>query len=303
MAEQRLPPSTIRRFYDLTATDYARDIAPVFALLAADFARWALACASLHRRGALVDPFDLEDSVDYSALKPDGLKAWNLLDVGTGTGALAAQFAGHAAPVLGVDLSAHMLRAGNVPNAVQADAHHLPFARRAFHLVTSSFGLNLCVPRPALASIARVLRPGGLFIFQEWASLDAPGRVFDEIFARYTPATLPDDDGPIRDMLERDSPWTARLQDADDYYDILKSAGFALVWAHESAFATVRLESLETFLASKFAWPWRRLILAALDPAARAALMDELQAALAPFTHADGSFNWSPPLFRVCAVR
>lgn len=303
MADPHLSPDTIRRFYDLAALDYARAIAPVFGLLAGDFARWALFCVSLHQRGALHDPFDLEDPATRSALAPGGLEAWAALDVGAGTGALAAHLAGDAAPVVAIDLSAQMLRAGKVLNAVQADAQRLPFRRATFHLASASFGLNLCAPRQALASLARVLRPGGLLVFQEWAAQDAPGRIFDDILARFTPDTLPDSAGPIRDMLERDSPWAARLQDVEDYYDAVKAAGFELVWAREDAFATAHLDSLDTFLACKLAWPWRRLILNALDRAAREALMAALRAALASFTRPDGAFDWSPPLFRVCAVR
>lgn len=303
MADLPISPDTIRRFYDLAAVDYARAIAPVFGLLAADLARWALFCASLHQRGALYDPFDVEAPAVQSILKPGALAGWTALDVGAGTGALAAHFAGYAASVVAIDLSAQMLRAGEVPNAVHADTHQLPFRRGVYHLAVASFGLNLCTPRQALASLARVLRPGGLLIFQEWAEQDAPGRIFDDILARFTPDDLPACDGPIRDMLDCDLPWTTRLQDADDYYDALKSVGFELVWAREDAFATAHLDSLDTFLACKLGWPWRRLILKTLDPAAREALMDGLRAALAPFTRNDGAFDWSPSLFRVCAVR
>jgi SAM-dependent methyltransferase len=303
MADLSFAPNTVRRFYDMAAADYARAIAPVFGVLAADLARWALACASLYQRGALYDPFDVEDYATPPDLMPVGPATWTAIDVGTGTGVLGAHLADHVARVVSVDLSAHMLRAGSLSQAVQADTHRLPFLRSAFHLACASFGLNLCTPRPALASVARVLRPGGLLIFQEWASLDEPSRAVDEVVAQFTPDDVPGHDGPIRDMLERDSPWSARLQDAEDYYDALKAAGFELVWAREGTFATARLSSPDAFLACKFAWPWRRLILQALDPAARDALRSALRVALAPFTRPDGAIDWSPPLFRVCAVR
>ncbi|MCC7205924.1 MAG: methyltransferase domain-containing protein, partial [Anaerolineae bacterium] len=283
------------------AAEYARAIAPVFGQFAADLARWATACAALHRRGTLHDPFDVTvpDSTN-----PGALAGWTALDVGTGTGALAARLGGPAR-LAGVDLSPAMLRAGSgqLPLRVQADAHRLPFGRGVFHLACASFGLNLCDPRPALASLARVVRPGGLLIFQEWAALDAPGRIVDEALADVAPDDVPGHDGPIRDMLERESPWVARLQDAEDYYDALKAAGFSLAWAQEGVFATARLDSVEAFLGCKFAWPWRRLVLDALDPAARGALWAALRDALRPFARSDGGFDWSPPLFRACAVR
>ncbi|MCC7207130.1 MAG: hypothetical protein IT323_07490, partial [Anaerolineae bacterium] len=58
MADPGPPPDTVRRFYDGAAAEYARAIAPVFGQFAADLARWATACAALHRRGTLHDPFD-----------------------------------------------------------------------------------------------------------------------------------------------------------------------------------------------------------------------------------------------------
>jgi ubiquinone/menaquinone biosynthesis C-methylase UbiE len=68
------------------------------------------------------------------------------------------------ARVLGVDLSAAMLREAELPGLVQADMRILPLRDRTFDGLWCQAAL-LHVPRPdvdvVLAEFARVLRPGG----------------------------------------------------------------------------------------------------------------------------------------------
>lgn len=109
-----------------------------------------------------------------------------VLEVGCGTGRLAAALADQGADVLGVDLDAGMLSvaAGRVPGRlVRADATRLPVATgsvdAAVTLATLEFAHD---PAVVLAEMARAVRPGGRIVAavlnprSPWGMLDRPGR-------------------------------------------------------------------------------------------------------------------------------
>ena len=112
----------------------------------------------------------------------DGLDA---LEVGCGAGQCTRWLAAHGARAVGLDLSLGMLRAGgraDGPSFVQADARRLPFARDSFDLACSAYGAVPFVadPRRIMREVARVLRPGGRWVFSvthpvRWAFPDDPG--------------------------------------------------------------------------------------------------------------------------------
>lgn len=89
----------------------------------------------------------------------DGKRA---LDLGCGTGRLLD--AANAARVVGVDLSAEMLRKAKAKSSavVRADGHHLPFADSSFDAVIAAQGvIRYMDAGRAFQEIARVLTPGG----------------------------------------------------------------------------------------------------------------------------------------------
>ena len=92
----------------------------------------------------------------------------NVLEVGCGTGALAARIADELqVPVTGVDQSARMveLTSGRGVKAVIGDACDLPFDDVAFDAVVAAWMLyHVADLDRALAQVRRVLRPGGLFV-------------------------------------------------------------------------------------------------------------------------------------------
>jgi len=107
------------------------------------------------------------------------------LDVAAGSGDLSlglARQVGSQGRVLVTDINARMLAsgrdrlldagiAGNV-SYVLADAEALPFADAAFHCVTIGFGLrNVTDKDAALASMFRVLKPGGRLLVLEFSKL------------------------------------------------------------------------------------------------------------------------------------
>jgi demethylmenaquinone methyltransferase/2-methoxy-6-polyprenyl-1,4-benzoquinol methylase len=110
-------------------------------------------------------------------------KGQKVLDLAGGTGDLAAAFAGKVGRdglVVLADINHAMLEegrrrlvdagiAGNVTIA-QVDAENLPFADGEFDRITIAFGLrNVTDKEAALASMYRVLKPGGKLLILEFS--------------------------------------------------------------------------------------------------------------------------------------
>ncbi|MHB8666447.1 MAG: class I SAM-dependent methyltransferase [Burkholderiales bacterium] len=133
----------LREMFDKTAADYDH-IEAIFA--------WG--SGSRYRRQALV----------RGGLKP-GMK---VLDVGVGTGLLAAQaciLTGSAALVTGVDPSPGMMAAAKLPEAmvlIEGRAESLPFPDNHFDFLSMGYALrHISDLAVAFAEFERVLKPGG----------------------------------------------------------------------------------------------------------------------------------------------
>ncbi len=127
----------------------------------------------------------------------------HVLDLASGTGDLAAQFArkvGAAGYVVSSDINANMLNTGRarlvdqgvVGNVryVQANAECLPFPDNHFDCVTIAFGLrNVTDKDAALRSMCRVLRPGGRLLVLEFSSPVVPG--LKSVYDTYSFKLLP----------------------------------------------------------------------------------------------------------------
>ncbi|HEX8496172.1 MAG TPA: class I SAM-dependent methyltransferase [Actinomycetales bacterium] len=113
-----------------------------------------------------------------------------VLEIGSGAAQCSRWLLGAGAQVVATDLSAGMLRRGRAIDAArpvpvplaQADAGRLPFADAAFDVVCSAYGAVPFVADSAqvMREAARVLRPGGRFVFSvthplRWALPDDPG--------------------------------------------------------------------------------------------------------------------------------
>jgi demethylmenaquinone methyltransferase/2-methoxy-6-polyprenyl-1,4-benzoquinol methylase len=130
-------------------------------------------------------------TIDCSGIRP-GQK---VLDLAGGTGDLAAKFSrivGATGQVTLADINHSMLLVGKEKltnmgimsnlNYVQANAEALPFPDNHFDLVTMAFGLrNVTEKSNALASIFRVLKPGGRLLVLEFSkpTSDVLSKIYD----------------------------------------------------------------------------------------------------------------------------
>ncbi len=91
-----------------------------------------------------------------------------LLDLGCGRGGIVERLHPLAGLTVGVDADLASLREHRAPSIprVQALAEALPFPAQAFDLVICSWVLeHLAEPEKAFEEVARVLKPGGHFVF------------------------------------------------------------------------------------------------------------------------------------------
>src|SRR4051794_28432720 len=103
-----------------------------------------------------------------------------VLDVATGPGYAAARAAARGAEAVGVDFSGEMVALARSlhPDVTfaEADAADLPFADGAFDAAIANFLMPHVTDLPAVvASLARVVRPGGRVALTTW---DAEGAVY-----------------------------------------------------------------------------------------------------------------------------
>ena len=126
----------------------------------------------------------------------------SILDVATGTGDLAIQFAEktNADRIVGLDLSEGMLSVARKKVSgkpivkkiefVQADSEALPFAENTFDAITVSFGIrNFENLEKGLSEIFRVLKNGGVFVVLETS---VPSQFpFKQGYHFYTKSILP----------------------------------------------------------------------------------------------------------------
>lgn len=130
-------------------------------------------------------------TIDCSGVR----RGQRVLDVAGGTGDLTAKFSrlvGQSGQVVLADINSSMLKmgrdklrnsgiSGNV-SYIQANAEALPFADNYFDCITISFGLrNVTDKDKALASMFRVLKPGGRLLVLEFSKpvLDPLSKIYD----------------------------------------------------------------------------------------------------------------------------
>ena len=178
-----------------------------------------------------------------TGLKPGGAA----LDVAAGSGDLTrglARQVGRLGFVWSTDINASMLAvgrdrvldagfAGNVRFAI-ADAEQLPFAASIFDCVTIGFGLrNVTDKAAALASMFRVLRPGGRVLVLEFSKLTV--EALEPAYDFYSFEVLPrlgravaDDADSYRYLAES----IRRHPSQDELLELMREQGFERCRCH-----------------------------------------------------------------------
>jgi ubiquinone/menaquinone biosynthesis C-methylase UbiE len=210
-----------------------------------------------------------------------------VLDVACGTGVVArraAELVGPGGKVVGLDLNAGMLavaRANNPAGAVEwrdGDGLALPFADASFDVVSCQHGLMFFPDRlRGLREMRRVLAPGGQVVVSTWGHLaDSPGyAALSAALARH----VSEEAGHLPPFA---------LGDRAELTSLLAAAGFEGVEATTDQI-TLRFPSAEEFVGNIAAGA--PTMLGALDQVAgatRRAVLDDVTAALRPYTTADG---------------
>ena len=116
-------------------------------------------------------------------------KCENALEIGCGTGAFARQLAGHCEKVVGLDLSAEMIRVARARSSrfenlefQLADAMTLDFPRSHFDFICSIATLHHLDQRQLLPKIKDGLKPGGVLVILDLVeSSGLMERMFDVV--------------------------------------------------------------------------------------------------------------------------
>ncbi len=191
-------------------------------------------------------------TIELSGVRP----GHSVLDIAGGTGDLAARFSrivGSDGTVVLADINASMLQVGrdklldsgyygNI-EFVQADAQYLPFPDDSFDCITIAFGLrNVTEKEVALASMLRVLKPGGRLLVLEFSKPDSEllSRAYDAYSFRVLPlmGRLVANDADSYQYLAE----SIRMHpDQETLKEMMEDAGFSRVEYHNMTGGIVAL--------------------------------------------------------------
>jgi ubiquinone/menaquinone biosynthesis C-methylase UbiE len=224
-----------------------------------------------------------------------------VLDVACGTGIvarLAAPQVGLSGTVVGLDLNTGMLdvaraqpsESGATAEWRQGDATALPFADAAFDVVCCQQGLQFFPDKGrALREMSRVLVPGGRLALSVWGGVDPYSAAMAEALARYVSA-----DAAARVL----APYA--LSDAETVRTLVIDAGFRTVDMRTAVLTRRSIGPPETSIPQGIAGSSYAAAVAAMDPAARTALVRDISAALYAYREGEG-FAWPAEVHIVIA--
>jgi demethylmenaquinone methyltransferase/2-methoxy-6-polyprenyl-1,4-benzoquinol methylase len=250
MSDQRKGPEadpvTHFGYQSVPESQKAQKVAEVFHSVAAKYDLMNdLMSAGVHR---LWKRFTIELS---------GVRSGNrVLDIAGGTGDLTKQFSRLVGPrgeVVLADINDSMLKVGrdrlmdegiaNNVSFVQADAEKLPFPDNHFDCVTIAFGLrNVTHKEAAIASMLRVLKPGGRLLVLEFSK--PTSQLLSKAYDAYSFSLLPfmgkliaNDSASYRYLAE-----SIRMHpDQDTLKAMMENTGFGRVTYHNMTGGIVAL--------------------------------------------------------------
>jgi ubiquinone/menaquinone biosynthesis C-methylase UbiE len=127
-----------------------------------------------------------------------------VVDLACGTGHLAGMLSGRGARTTGVDFAPEMIALArrHVSNVefIEADCEQLPFNDSQFDAAVCCFGaLHFERPDAVFAEVARILKPGGQFVFTVWRSPAEGGHFLGlilKVYEQFADLTVPLPPGP-----------------------------------------------------------------------------------------------------------
>jgi ubiquinone/menaquinone biosynthesis C-methylase UbiE len=223
-----------------------------------------------------------------------------ILDVGTGSG-LAVRELCKTRPsvglVVGIDSSEEMIRLARRKAASAAlknvkflkmRAEEIRFPDSFFDVVISNCGMSerLAGFSQSMKEISRILRPGGVFAFNDWRHIDVkPHRIFGELLARHRTVTP-------SPQLARERALATDSLDEKMQLQILQQAGFKRA-SFVKRRHQVGLNSVEDYLRLRLCRSTIRREMFEMTASSRRIFLRGLRPALMQFVHDDAFiFNW-----------
>ncbi len=218
-----------------------------------------------------------------------------VLDIGTGTGVAAFEAARQAKPdgfVFGTDRLRPMTALAKAKAAersvrnirfIQMDQRRIFFPDGTFDRVTSNCGVSYVGFHETVAEVFRVLREGGLFIYNDWHMKDVPQfKVFSEILEQYRTSK------PSRALRIQRTALAALEKSGNREMNLqgqlrgLRMSGFKRVAVRHRIYK-ISLPSLEAYLIGRLKRTSLRQELKELSPAERNELLHALRERLKQF--------------------
>jgi ubiquinone/menaquinone biosynthesis C-methylase UbiE len=260
--------------YDVLANEYERVVVPVYRPIA-------------------------KRLIQHIDLRP----GWRVLDAGTGTGLialLAAPRVTKTGQVIGVDASDAMLKIAR-DKAAQfgfthcefqtGDLEALRFEDRTFDAVLSQFALHHTDPDKSLRELARVLKPGGVLVVQEWMeSPSVPNRILNDLLQQYRVSNPSEALHLARQHAERVCDFRINISQPGVFQTMLEQSGFVDVGIRKEEHV-IRIASVDAFLEMARASPLIYAELNALSRETYLQLMNQARDQLKSFETVRG-FEW-----------
>ncbi len=218
-----------------------------------------------------------------------------VLDIGTGTGVAALEAAGQAKPdgfVFGADRLMPMIALAEAKAAgrgvrnvrfMQMDQRDLLFPDRMFDRVTSNCGVSYVGFHQTIAEVFRVLREGGVFVYNDWRLKDVPQhKAFSEILEQYRTKRPPRALRIQRTALATLERFSNREVNLQGQLRGLRRSGFKKVAVRHRNYKII-LPSLEAYLTMRLKRATLKKELKELSPVERKNLLHAFREGLKPF--------------------
>lgn len=188
------------------------------------------------REDADCEPPDLQERV-YGLSRAAGLR---VLDYGCGNGYVLQQFARHGAEVHGIDLTdravalseARFRARGLTGRFTRGDGLTIPYPDATFDVVTSMGVLHhIPDPRPVLAEINRVLKPGGRFVLMLYYARGWHSLVLFRLKRLIVPRYRGKSQAEAINMVDGDDNPYGAVYSRAGAAALLEAAGFRVEWS------------------------------------------------------------------------